>query len=121
MVAFLVVLYYEFPYLAVAEEGDIAVGDSLYLCFHNAAEKSGDAAGMKKANDRANAIRIQAASYTAGSDGSKYNRVKLPYEENRPTKKSSSYEREKKRIYDLITSYGKFKYDENNFFKFIGE
>ena len=36
----LFVLYNEFPYLAVAEEGDIAVGDSLYLCFHNAAEES---------------------------------------------------------------------------------
>ena len=34
------VLYYEFPYLAVAEKGDIAVGDSLYLRFHDAAEES---------------------------------------------------------------------------------
>ena len=33
-------LYYEFPYLTVAEEGDIAVGYSLYLSFHDAAEKS---------------------------------------------------------------------------------
>ena len=34
------VLYYEFPYLAVAEKGDIAVGNSLYLRFHDAAEES---------------------------------------------------------------------------------
>ena len=33
-------LYYEFPYLAVAEEGYIAVGDSLNLCFHYAAEET---------------------------------------------------------------------------------
>ena len=33
-------LYNEFPYLAVAEEGDIAVGDSLYLRFHDATEES---------------------------------------------------------------------------------
>lgn len=78
---------------------------------YNAAEKSGDTAGMKKANDRANAIRIQAGSYTAGSDGSKYNRVKRPYEENRPVKKTSSYEKEKNKIYNLIASYGDFKYD----------
>lgn len=81
---------------------------------YSKAEKAGDVAGMKNANDRANSIRLQAGSYTAGSDGSKYNRVKLPYEENRPSKKSSSYEREKNRIYDLITSYGKFKYDVNS-------
>lgn len=78
---------------------------------YNVAEKSGDTAGMKKANDRANAIRIQAGSYTAGSDGSKYNRVKRPYEENRPSKKTSAYEKEKDRIYNLIASYGDFKYD----------
>lgn len=36
----LFVLYNEFPYLAVAEEGDIAVGYSLYLRFHDAAEES---------------------------------------------------------------------------------
>lgn len=78
---------------------------------YNVAEKSGDTAGMKKANDRANAIRIQAGSYAAGSDGSKYNRVKRPYEENRPSKKTSAYEKEKDRIYNLIASYDDFKYD----------
>ena len=36
----LFVLYNKFPYLAVAEEGDIAVGDSFYLRFHYAAEES---------------------------------------------------------------------------------
>lgn len=78
---------------------------------YNAAEKAGDSYGMKKANDRANLVRLQAASYTAGPDGSKYNRVKRPYEENKPTKKTTAYEKEKDRIYDLIASYGDFKYD----------
>ena len=36
----LFVLYYELPYLAVAEECDIAVGDSLDFRFHDAAEES---------------------------------------------------------------------------------
>ena len=38
--SFLTYLYNKFSYLAVAEEGDIAVGDSLYLRFHDAAEES---------------------------------------------------------------------------------
>ena len=78
---------------------------------YKTAENSGDAFGMKKANDRANSIRLQAASYTAGEDGSKYNRVKRPYEEGRPQKKTSSYEKEMDRIYKLIAAYDDFEYD----------
>lgn len=78
---------------------------------YKTAEKYGDTAGMKKANNRANSIRLQAASYTAGEDGSKYNRVKRPYEETRPKRKTTSYEKEKDRVYDLIAGFGDFKYN----------
>ena len=78
------------------------------------AQQAGDTLAMKKANDRANSIRIQAGSYTAGEDGSKYNRVKRPYEENEPSKKISSYEEEKDKIYKQIESYGDFTYDVHN-------
>lgn len=78
---------------------------------YKSAEAAGDSAGMKKANDRANNIRIQAASYTAGEDGSKYNRVKRPYEENRPKIKKSVYDDEVGRVYNLIAEYGDFDYD----------
>ncbi len=75
------------------------------------AESVGDTAGMQRANDRANSIRIQAGSYTAGTDGSKYNRVKRPYELNQPTKAKSTYQSEIDKIYRKISNYGDFKYD----------
>ncbi len=75
------------------------------------AESIGDAAGMKNANDRANSIRLQAGSYTAGTDGSKYNRVKRPYEADKPSKEKSEYETERDRVYDKIAAYGDFDYD----------
>lgn len=78
---------------------------------YKTAEDAGDSEGMKKANDRANSIRLQAASYTAGSDGSKYQRTKRPYESDEPRKKRSAYDAEKDRIYDLISSYGEFDYN----------
>ena len=81
---------------------------------YKTAEKYGDSQGMKKANDRANSIRLQAASYTAGDDGSKYNRVKRPYEESRPQKKTTSYEKENDKVYNLIAGYGDFKYNLKN-------
>lgn len=80
---------------------------------YKAAQEIGDTAGMKKANDRANSIRLQAGSYTAGADGSQYNRVKRPYEENEP-KKSTGYQKEKERVYGQISSYGDFRYDVYN-------
>lgn len=75
------------------------------------AEEAGDTAGMKKANDRANSIRMQAASYVAGEDGSKYNRVKRPYEENEPKWNGNKHLNEKEKLYKMISSYGDFKYD----------
>lgn len=78
---------------------------------YKAAESSGNTSAMKAANDRANSIRLQAASYTAGSDGSKYNRVKLPYEQNKPSYRGSYWEDEKDRIYKMISSYGDFNYN----------
>ncbi len=78
---------------------------------YKTAEDAGDTAGMKKANDRANSIRTQAASYTAGEDGSKYQRVKRPYEASTPQKARSAYDGEKDRVYGLISSYGDFNYD----------
>ncbi len=78
---------------------------------YKAAENSGNTAAMKAANDRANSIRLQAGSYTAGDDGSKYNRVKRPYEVNTPSYRPSYYEDEKDRIYKMISSYGDFNYN----------
>lgn len=75
------------------------------------AADAGDEQGMKKANDRANSIRLQAGSYTSGTDGSKYNRVKRPYEANKPSYKKSAYKDEKDKIYRLISSKEDFKYD----------
>ena len=75
------------------------------------AENSGNTAAMKAANDRANSIRLQAGSYTAGDDGSKYNRVKRPYEINSPSYRGSYYEDEKDRIYKMISAYGDFNYN----------
>lgn len=79
--------------------------------FYTKAESVGDTEGMKKANDRANAVRMQAASYVAGEDGSAYNRVKRPYEEGVPNKPSDKYKSEKERVYNLISAYKDFKYD----------
>lgn len=78
------------------------------------AESIGDSAGMQRANDRANSIRLQAGSYTAGTDGSQYNRVKRPYEANKPSKTKSSYETERDKIYREIANYGDFSYDINS-------
>ncbi len=78
---------------------------------YKTAENAGDKTGMKNANDRANSIRVQAASYTAGEDGSKYNRVKRPYEAGSPRFETSSYTSEKDKIYDMISDYGDFEYD----------
>jgi len=75
------------------------------------AQDAGDNEGMKNANDRANSIRLQAASYTAGEDGSQYNREKRPYEILKPQKTTSSYKKEKDNIYRKILSLGDFSYD----------
>ena len=81
---------------------------------YSAAEKAGDASAMKKANDRANSIRLQAGSYTAGSDGSKYNRVKRPYEAEEYSYPDNYYSSERKRLYKKLDKYPEFSYIPEN-------
>ena len=79
---------------------------------YSAAEKIGDTEGMKKANERANNIRIQAGSYTAGADGSKYNRVKRPYEEESYSQPDNNYySDERRRLYGKLDTYPEFSYN----------
>lgn len=75
------------------------------------AQQSGDAAGMKRANDKANEIRKQFGGYTGGDDGSEYNRAAKSYEIRNTNGYKSEYETEKKNIMNRISDMADFSYD----------
>ena len=78
---------------------------------YSKAQSAGDAMGMKKANDRANSVRLHAGGYTSGDDGSKFIKGKMPYEENTPQKPDNKYKKEMDNLYRDISLYKEFNYD----------
>jgi len=75
------------------------------------AQSAGDNEAMKKANDRANAVRKTAGRYVGGEDGSEYNRAYQDYEINRPGSYKQKYASETADAVAKVRSLPDFEYD----------
>ncbi len=78
---------------------------------YNKAKAEGNTKGMQEANNRANTIRKNSGSYTGGIDGSEYNYASKPYEIRINQTYSSPYEKDKKRITNILSKRGEFSYN----------
>ena len=75
------------------------------------AEKSGNTAAMKQANNKANTIRARFGAYSGGIDGSEYNQIPQSYEIRNNTSYTSPYDKQIKNLTKKINAIPEFEYN----------